>query len=81
MNNIMSDFIEKMVDIKRALERDITCFKDTLVQKEEHLKTLNDFIYKYCKHVWIKDYIDIKPEKGMNITYCKYCELSRKAGK
>ena len=77
----MSDFVERMRDIKLALERDIICFKNSLKQKKEHLKIINDFMQKYCHHSWIQDYIDIDPEKGMNITYCKYCELSPKTWK
>jgi hypothetical protein len=30
-----------------------------------------------CCHEWIHDSIDITPETSQNITYCKYCELTK----
>ena len=72
----MSDYINKMVQIKLSFERDIEHLKDALIRKKEHLQIMTDFIRKYCVHEWIDDYIDTDVEKGMNITYCKYCELT-----
>ena len=73
----MSYHVNKMVTIKISLEREIEYIKDTLTQKKEHLKIINDFIKEYCQHQWVNDYIDTGVEKGMNITYCKQCELTK----
>ena len=72
----MSDYVDKMVLIKLSFERDIEHLKDTLIRKKKHLKIVTDFIRDYCIHEWVDDYIDIDVEKGMNIRYCKHCELA-----
>lgn len=73
----MSEFVEKMIILKLSFEREIAFIKDTLERKKENLKTINAFVRKYCEHEWIDDYIDIDVERGMNVTYCKHCELSK----
>ena len=35
-------------------------------------------INNICEHEWINDEIDINPERSQKITYCTYCELSKK---
>ena len=32
--------------------------------------------YNECKHVWIRDLIDIDPDRSMEIIYCELCEKS-----
>ena len=36
----------------------------------------NQYIHSLCKHEFIKDDIDIDPDKSMTISYCRLCELS-----
>jgi hypothetical protein len=35
-------------------------------------------INNICEHEWIDDDIDIHPELSQRITYCKYCDVSKK---
>jgi hypothetical protein len=39
-------------------------------------KCSKDYLIKHCKHDYIKDYIDIDPDYGAYITYCKICETT-----
>jgi len=32
--------------------------------------------YNQCKHVWVRDLIDIDPDRAMEIVYCELCEKS-----
>lgn len=32
------------------------------------------FCYDYCSHLFITDYVDIHPEKTIQIIYCIFCE-------
>ena len=72
----MSDYVDKMVQIKLSFENDMSYLKDALIRKKEYLKFVTDFIRENCVHEWVDDYIDIDVEKGMNIRYCKHCELA-----
>ena len=63
----------------------ITEINANLNQQDEHLKQLiflneklRSKIISICKHEWVKDYIDIDPEKSQTIEYCKICQTTRK---
>ncbi len=43
----------------------------------EHLSKLcEQKILRLCKHEFVKDTIDICPERSQNITYCSICEYN-----
>ena len=49
------------------------------MDKQEKVK-INDktaktkhFLIAHCKHQIVRDYIDITPDKGCNIKYCRKC--------
>jgi len=68
--------IDNLIKLKFSLERDIVSFKNGIERTKQHLQDIKDIIREHCCHEWIHDYIDIDVERGMNITYCKFCELS-----
>ena len=41
------------------------------------LEDINSYLLENCQHVWEDDYIDINPERSMNITYCNLCCMSK----
>jgi hypothetical protein len=43
----------------------------------QNLKNLCDqSIYSLCTHEFVRDNIDIDPDKSMTISYCRLCELN-----
>jgi hypothetical protein len=45
----------------------------------QDFKAYADFkIDTLCNHEWVKDEIDITPDRSQQITYCKLCEISKK---
>ena len=50
--------------------------KDLSKKKREQSENVN--IHNQCFHKFEDDYIDITPDKGMNITYCVHCMLTKK---
>jgi hypothetical protein len=51
--------------------------KDYYVVKQRLLQDINSYLLENCQHVWDDDYIDINPERSMNITYCTLCCMSK----
>lgn len=42
----------------------------------QYITNINKLIYKRCQHNWIIDYIDIDPDKSVQIKYCELCQLN-----
>lgn len=38
------------------------------------MKSVKSFLKKHCKHHFIRDYVDITPDRGMTVIYCDICE-------
>ena len=62
----------------------ISEINDLLNLQNDHIKQfllLNEKIKQklmiLCKHDWVKDTIDIHPEKSINIEYCKICQITK----
>jgi hypothetical protein len=57
------------------------CHSDHIKSKLKcvsHLKNLCERkIKQLCVHDFVKDSIDITPERSQNITYCKICEYTK----
>lgn len=61
--------------------------KDSLLQNsylsDDELRVCNKHklsssnIQDTCVHEWIKDLIDIDPDRSQQITYCKHCEVTK----
>lgn len=56
--------------LEQAIETNTNKNKETL-NKIQSL--INEYLHENCCHQFIDDYIDITPDKGMNIRYCKHC--------
>lgn len=72
-------FFSKCEDNQKYLDERINVC-DAII--ESNKKVLNSLNYKMqklktedssCQHRIVKDYIDINPDKGMNISYCDIC--------
>lgn len=49
----------------------------TKLKRVSHLKNMCERkIFQLCAHEFVKDSIDISPERCQNITYCKICEYT-----
>ena len=55
-------------------------FMERCVEKNKDfvdiLKQMDKYLYKHCKHVIVKDLIDIDPDRSKTIYYCEKCELT-----
>lgn len=49
------------------------CRKTAMQKIDEHIASLENTLKGMCKHNYVEDYIDIDPDKGMQITYCDKC--------
>jgi hypothetical protein len=60
--------VEKLIELRNELAIE----PDTKNIDNE----IKHFLMKHCVHDVITDYIDITPNKGMNIKYCAKCGLT-----
>lgn len=49
---------------------------NTLTDRKNRLKKINECIMNNCNHEWVDDYIDIDPDTSKPITYCCFCEAT-----
>lgn len=64
--------IQTIVEAKRCMERCVEKNIDFI----SLLKQIDKYLYKHCKHVIVKDLIDIDPDRSKTIYYCEKCELT-----
>jgi hypothetical protein len=38
------------------------------------LQSVKTFLKNHCDHQYVRDYIDITPDRGMTVIYCELCE-------
>lgn len=54
--------------------------KKIFVERKKHLQNLknicNQYIDSLCNHQFIKDDIDVDPDKSISISYCHLCDLN-----
>jgi hypothetical protein len=67
--------IQDVINIKKRIENLIK------EQDNEHLKNaleqLNHFLIQNCSHDYVDDFIDIDPDRSMQITYCTKCMMTK----
>jgi hypothetical protein len=61
----------------------ITEINANLNEQDHHLRELillnnkiRSKLISICKHEWVKDSIDIDPDRSQTIEYCKICQLT-----
>jgi hypothetical protein len=65
----MSDsVVADMCGVKSLLAR---CGNDIEVRNIAEL--VDTFLLKYCRHSIVEDYIDITPDRGQYVSYCRIC--------
>jgi hypothetical protein len=74
--------IQKMTELLEEIERNESEWSDNDGGKEKTdilnlKKYLLDYINIYCCHSFVRDSIDISPEKTIQIVYCKYCHVTK----
>jgi hypothetical protein len=67
--------IQEVITIKRVLENLIK--EQDNVHLINALEQLNQFLNQNCSHDYIDDYIDIDPDRSMQITYCTRCMMTK----
>jgi hypothetical protein len=67
--------IQEVITIKRVLENLIK--EQDNVHLRNALEQLNQFLNQNCSHDYIDDYIDIDPDRSMQITYCTRCMMTK----
>lgn len=67
---------KKNINMKVSLLQNSDLTDDELrVRKKPKMSSSN--IQDTCVHEWIKDLIDIDPDRSQQITYCKHCEVTK----
>ena len=66
------------IEFKKILERKYYHWEKS--HYDEVMKSINQYLIRYCNHNPIEDMFDITPEKSMYIVYCDkcFCTLSNK---
>ena len=64
--------IQTILEAKRSMERCVEKNIDFI----SLLKQMDKYLYKHCKHVIVKDLIDIDPDRSKTIYYCEKCEFA-----
>ena len=58
----------------------LDAFKDLIKLDHQQIRTKHDKIckkiYNNCQHEFVKDLVDITPDKSQHISYCKFCEMT-----
>jgi hypothetical protein len=68
-----------IVKFIRAHECDIYKLQKRKKRIESELDDINEKLYQLCHHEWVDDVIENPyTEKLSKITYCKYCECSKR---
>jgi hypothetical protein len=67
--------IQEILNIKKRIENLIK------EQDDAHLKNaleqLNYFLIQNCSHDYVDDFIDIDPDRSMQISYCTKCMMTK----
>ena len=67
--------IQEILNVKKVLENLIK------EQDNAHLKNaleqLNLFLIQNCIHEFVDDFIDIDPDRSMQISYCSKCMMTK----
>ena len=63
--------LEKLIEMRNEITRNKNEQDTKKIDNE-----IKNFLMKHCLHDVITDYIDITPNRGMNIKYCKKCGLT-----
>ena len=69
--------LSTLIYVQRHLQRDIAQLKYEVERKKEILKKVEEEIRNNCTHQWVRDSIDIDPDRSQTIFYCSKCELSK----
>ena len=95
LNEIIQTFEEMIEYIKTNVEEDVTfnkkeeikicetykfMYEQQLSENTYHCKILPEVLQSFCNHNYIKDLIDLTPDKSQTIEYCSIC-LSQKTEK
>jgi len=55
-------------------------FKDLIKLDHQQIRSKHEKIckkiYNNCQHEFVKDLVDITPDKSQHISYCKFCEMT-----
>jgi hypothetical protein len=65
--------IEKLIDIRNEIAINENKNGADTKNLDNEIK---NFLMKHCAHDVITDYIDITPNRGMNIKYCAKCGIT-----
>ena len=67
--------IQEVITIKKRIENLIK--EQDNVHLKNALDQLNHFLNQNCSHHYIDDFIDIDPDRSMQITYCTKCMMTK----
>ncbi len=82
LRNNVQDQVQSINNINQLLmDKNLLSseYKILCIPTEElnnYITNINKLIYKRCQHNWIIDYIDIDPDKSVQIKYCELCQLN-----
>jgi hypothetical protein len=83
LNEIKLTYCEIQLEINDGINDEyindeINEYDKKIIELELTIEHLTRFICDKCEHNFVKDVIDITPDKSQNITYCTICEYTRK---
>ena len=53
-------------------------YNELIINLETLIKYVEYHIKNMCNHEWVKDVIDIDPDRSQEICYCVKCEVTKK---
>ena len=56
----------------------ISEYEEKMKQIETSKQNINNKLKEICQHEFVRDYIDVSPERSIEITYCSICEYTQK---
>ena len=68
---------EIIYKLKSHFEREVQSLRNEIESATQLLSELRRYCREQCEHEWVKDYIDINPDKSQHIIYCSKCELMK----
>lgn len=70
-----SDDIEIMIKVKNILNRLPQCKQND--QYKSICKEIDSYLFSWCNHNFVRDLIDIDPDRSKEIVYCNVCYITQ----
>ena len=73
-NEIENEKKTEFFQDNKTAKQELFFYKEQIQNIENQINNITTHIQNNCEHHFIRDLIDISPEKSQHITYCIICE-------